>query len=60
MGGVFKQDFSKIPKSTWLTTAELENYGLPGFWKLNRMTGVWIESKLQVLDNDGTYRFDFN
>lgn len=54
---VTPMDMKNVPKNTWLSNSELENYGLPGYWKLNRETGVWIESKMQLLDESGTYKF---
>lgn len=48
-----------VPKNTWLSPTELEKYNLPGFWRLNRSSGVWMDSEMQILDETGTYMFNF-
>ena len=48
-----------VPKNIWLSPTELEKYNLPGFWRLDRSSGVWVDSVMQVLDETGTYMFNF-
>jgi hypothetical protein len=55
----FKMDFEWVPKNTWLKNDELMKYGLPGYWRLDRESGVWKESEMQILDTTGRYRFLF-
>jgi hypothetical protein len=55
----YKMDFEWVPKNTWLKNEELMKYWLPGYWKLNRDSGVWTESEMQILDTTGRYRFLF-
>ncbi len=50
-------DLVNVPKNTWLPNSELERFGLPGYWALDRKTGVWKESKMQILDTLGGYKF---
>jgi hypothetical protein len=52
-------DFKNVPKNTWLSPKELREYKLPGFWRLDRSSGVWIDSEMQILDEVGTYKFNF-
>jgi hypothetical protein len=52
-------NFKNVPKNTWLTPTALQKYGLPGFWKLDRESGVWQDSVMQILDDTGTYKFNF-
>jgi hypothetical protein len=48
-----------VPKNQWLTPNELQQHGLPGFWRLDRSSGIWVESKMQILNETGTYMFNF-
>lgn len=52
-------DFEGVPKNTWLKFEELMKYGIPGYWRLDRSSGVWTESEMQILDTDGHYHFLF-
>jgi hypothetical protein len=55
----FPMDFVNVPKNTWLKYDELKKYNLPGYWKLDRNSGVWTESEMQIIDTVGRYRFLF-
>ncbi len=52
-------DLENVPKNTWLDNNALLDYWIPGYWHLNRETGVWTSSVMQILDNNGTYKFNF-
>jgi hypothetical protein len=52
-------NFKDVPKNIWLSPKELQKYGLPGFWKLDKNSGTWIDSVVQILDEVGRYKFNF-
>lgn len=55
----FFMDFENVPKNQWLANSELAKYGIAWFWRLDKKSGIWIESQLQILDEEWTYKFNF-
>lgn len=59
MNQTFTLNLEDVPKNQWLNNETLIEYWLPGYWRLDRKNGVWIESEMQILNTEWRYRFKF-
>jgi len=50
-------DLVNVPKNKWLSKNDLDKYNIPPFWYLDQNNGVWVNSKMKILDNEWNYEF---
>ena len=51
-------DLEAVPKGVFLWKQELAQYHIPSFWVLNQQSGVWVSSKMKIVDTEWNIEFE--